>query len=77
MTNRQDVSQSPSLRHLFYQRNISVRDLLDKLRVWVIQHHMEMLNRMYRLERLPILKPDYLWRLTLALPNHYHKFKRT
>ena len=40
--------------------NIAIGDLLDKPHVWVMQHDMEMLDPMDRLQRLPVPEPDDL-----------------
>lgn len=49
----------PGLRPL-NQGNISVGDLLHKLHVWVVEHDMEVLDRVDGLQGLPVLEPDDL-----------------
>lgn len=46
-----------ALHHHHGDRDISVRDVCDEVGIRIVQHHMEMLNRVNRLERLPILEP--------------------
>lgn len=50
----------PILRPLS-QRHISVGDLLHKLHVRVVKHDVEVLDRVHRLEGLPVLEPDDLF----------------
>lgn len=42
------------------ERYITMRYLLNKLRVGIEKHHVEVLDRVYRLQRLPILEPNDL-----------------
>lgn len=42
------------------ERYITMRYLLNKPRVGIEKHHMEVLDRVYRLQRLPILEPNDL-----------------
>lgn len=37
-----------------------MRHLLNELRVGIEKHHVEVLDRVYRLQRLPILEPNHL-----------------
>lgn len=53
------------------RRYIIVCNLLDELRTGVVEHNVEMLNGMHRLQRLPIFKPDYLINL-LACDDLLH-----
>ncbi len=37
-----------------------MRYLLNELRIGIEKHHVEVLDRVYRLQRLPILEPNHL-----------------
>jgi hypothetical protein len=52
-----------SISNLLAQRSISVGDLVDEIWIRIVQHHMEMLHRMNRLQSPPVLEPNNLCHL--------------
>lgn len=42
------------------QRDVTIGDLLDEAKVRVVQHDMEVLDGVHRLEAFPVLEPDDL-----------------
>lgn len=43
--------------------HIAVRDVPDEIRIWIQDHDMEMLYRMYRLDSRPVPEPHHLFPL--------------
>lgn len=63
----------PETRHQGSQRRIVVRDELDKVRVGIVEHDVEMLNGMHALQTRPVLEPDDMVRLHFGAERPLHK----
>jgi hypothetical protein len=56
-----ELSTPESLSHLLAQRDITICNLLDEHRVCIIEHDVEVLHSMNRLQPSPVLEPDNLF----------------
>ena len=60
MTRDRTLTSISLTPYLLAQRNIAIGDFPDEIYAWVIEHHMEMLDGVNALQRLPVLEPDDL-----------------
>lgn len=61
----------PSL-YLLTQRHIPIRNFPNEIHIGILDHNMEMLYCMHRLQRPPVLKPNHLCITSMKLATPYH-----